>query len=100
METYQLAELSIMRGEETTKLLFAKAQLYVVTDTGYRLWYIEIDGMSQTALLHDFEESADLRVELTGATAGGRALAGTGFLHPNTAHHAANIRGDGELPGF
>ncbi|MBB3114379.1 hypothetical protein FHS18_006500 [Paenibacillus phyllosphaerae] len=100
METYQVAELSITQHDQTTKLLFTQAQLFIVTDTGYRLWYIDIDGMPQSSLLHAFNESSDLRVELQGITAGGRKIEGTGFLHPNVMHHAAAIRGDGELAGF
>ncbi|MCQ6559598.1 hypothetical protein [Paenibacillus mendelii] len=100
MDTYLLAELTIRQSEETTKLVFAGAQLVIVTDTGSRLWYIDIDGMTQTSLLRAFNESENIRVELKAITAGGRTFEGTGYLHPNVQHHAAAIRGDGELMGF
>ncbi|UVI28735.1 hypothetical protein [Paenibacillus spongiae] len=100
MDTYMLAELTIRQFDESTKLIFSGAQLVIVTDTGSRLWYIDIDGMTQTSLLRSFNESENIRVELTAVTAGGRAFEGTGYLHPNVQHHAAAIRGEGELAGF
>ncbi|WP_219838608.1 hypothetical protein [Paenibacillus sp. R14(2021)] len=100
METYQLTELSITHQGISTKLSFTAAQLFVVADSGYKLWYIEIDGMTQLALLHMFNETDQIGVTLNGITAGGKPLQGTGYFHPNVSHHAANIRGDGELGGF
>lgn len=100
METYLLAELTINCNGLTTRLTYTSARLIIVTDSGYRLWYIEIDGMTQTSLLRMFSESEDIRVGLTGVTAGGRPFEAVGYFHPNEMHRAAAIRGDGELAGF
>ncbi|QHW33327.1 hypothetical protein GZH47_22715 [Paenibacillus rhizovicinus] len=100
METYHVAELSITYEGVTTKLSFRAAQLVVVTDAGYKLWYLEVDGMTQHALLQMFNETDQIGVALNGVTAGGRPFAGSGYFHPNVPHSAAAIRGDGELPGF
>jgi hypothetical protein len=56
--------------------------------------------MTQTSLLRMFSESEDIRVELSGVTAGGRPFEAVGYFHPNEMHRAAAIRGDGELAGF
>ncbi|MBW7474431.1 hypothetical protein K0T92_06710 [Paenibacillus oenotherae] len=100
MDTYQLESLSITYDDQTTRLQYTSAGLVVVTDTGYRLWYIEVDGMTQLELLQAFHERDNIRVALTGKTASGQQFEGIGYLHPNVAHHAAAIRGDGELTGF
>ncbi|WP_308635667.1 hypothetical protein [Paenibacillus silvisoli] len=100
METYSIAELSIHYQDVTTKLIYKSAHLVVVADTGYKLWYIELDGMTQASLLHQFNESEDIGVSLTGITGGGKPFMASGYFHPNVQHHAANIRGDGELVGF
>jgi hypothetical protein len=100
LDTYLLEELSIIHHGITTKLNYTTAQLVVVTDTGYRLWYIDVDGITQTSLLHMFNESEDIRIDLTGLTARGQSFEAVGYFHPNVMHHAAAIRGDGELPGF
>ncbi len=47
-----------------------------------------------------FNESEDIRIDLTGLTARGHSFEAVGYFHPNVMHHAAAIRGDGELPGF
>ncbi|QHT62682.1 hypothetical protein GXP70_23690 [Paenibacillus lycopersici] len=100
METYPVAELTITHGGKTTKLSFGAARLVVVADAGYKLWYVEVDGMTQHELLRMFSETEHIGVGLSGVTAGGRPLAGTGYFHPNPTRRAAAIRGDGELPGF
>ncbi|WP_274649336.1 hypothetical protein [Paenibacillus humicola] len=100
MDSYAIAELEIVYCGAATRLVFAAAKLFVVTEAGYRLWYIDVDGMTQSALLHRFNESEDIRVELSGITAGGRRFSGIGYVHPNVAHAAAAIRGDGTLAGF
>ncbi|RAP77332.1 hypothetical protein [Paenibacillus montanisoli] len=100
METYSLAELSITYNDVTTKLIYKSGHLVVVADTGYKLWYIELDGMTQTSLLHRFHDSEEIGVALSGITAGGKPFKARGYFHPNVQHHAANIRGDGELAGF
>lgn len=100
LETYQLTELSITYGGAATRLSFSSARLVIVSDAGYKLWYVEVDGMTQHDLLRRFNETDQLGVALNGITAGGRPFAGSGYFHPNEQHHAAAIRGDGELPGF
>ncbi|MBW7456919.1 hypothetical protein K0U00_23055 [Paenibacillus sepulcri] len=95
-----LAELTIARNGASTRLVFTSAQLVIVTEAGFRLWYIDLDGITQTSLLREFEQSEDIRVDLSGVTQGGQAFKAVGYLHPNTKHHAAAIRGDGVLPGF
>ncbi|MFC5648162.1 hypothetical protein ACFPYJ_03335 [Paenibacillus solisilvae] len=100
MDTYLLAELTVTHNGISVKLDYTQAQLVVVTDTGYRLWYIDIDGITQSSLLHMFNESEDIRVDLTGLTRDGQSFAAVGYFHPNVMHQAAAIRGDGELQGF
>lgn len=100
MDTYSLAELSIMHNGIAAKLDYKTAQLVIVTDTGYRLWYIDVDGITQSSLLQMFNESEDIRVELAGLTTGGQSFEAVGYFHPNVMHQAAAIRGDGELAGF
>lgn len=100
LDTYHVAELSIAHGGAATKLAFSAAQLVVVADAGRKLWYVEIDGMTQHTLLRMFSESDDIGVAVSGITAGGRPFRGSGYFHPNVPHSAAAIRGDGELAGF
>ncbi|CAH1211719.1 hypothetical protein PAECIP111893_03463 [Paenibacillus plantiphilus] len=100
MDTYLLEDLTLTYDDQTSKLQFTSAVLVIVTEASYRLWYIEIDGMTQIELLQAFLEREDIRVDLSGVTAGGLRFEGIGYLHPNVAHHAAAIRGDDELTGF
>ncbi|WP_232016115.1 hypothetical protein [Paenibacillus baekrokdamisoli] len=100
LDTYLLEQLSITYNGVTTRLEFVTAQLVVVTDAGFRLWYIDVDGIKQTTLLHMFNESEDIRVDMAGLTVSGQAFDAIGYFHPNVMHHAAAIRGDGELIGF
>ncbi|GGD48798.1 hypothetical protein [Paenibacillus nasutitermitis] len=100
MNTYMLSELTITHKHIATRLAFASAQLVIVTEGGFRLWYIDLDGMTQSSLLRDFEQSEDIRVELKGTSVEGSSFTATGYLHPNTKHHAAAIRGDGKLEGL
>lgn len=100
LETYHLAELSITYEGSPTRLSFGEAKLVVVSDAGYKLWYVEIDGMTQHALLRMFNETEHIGIEVNGITVGGKPFAGSGYFHPNVQHYAAAIRGDGELPGF
>ena len=48
LDTYMLEELSIIYHGITTKLDYKTAQLVIVTDTGYRLWYIDVDGIARS----------------------------------------------------
>jgi len=100
MDTYALAELRLRRREQDVRLTFDDARLAVVTEAGSRLWYIDVNGIAQTGLLEQLADSGDLRFELTAVTADGRRFEGVGYVHPNVRHHAAAIRGDGELAGY
>ncbi|MFC5402713.1 hypothetical protein [Cohnella soli] len=100
METYDLAELSIAQGPHTWHLAFSLARLFVVSEAGTRLWYIEIDGMDDDKLLTQFAESHDIGVTMTAVSAEGQAFSGACYLHPNPLHRAAALRGDGRLEGY
>lgn len=100
METYDLAELVVMQGPLTWNLAFSRAKLMIVSEYGTRLWYIDIDGMTDEGLLNRFAESEEIGVEIRSTTIGGRQLEGRGFFHPNPQHRAAAIRGDGQLEGY
>ena len=100
MNTYPVAELTINYDGMSTRLMYTAAQLVIVSDAGYKLWYVEIDGMTQHSLLHMFNQTDQIGVALDGVTADGKHFSGTGFFHPNEQHYAAAIRGDSELPGF
>lgn len=100
MDTYRVEDLTLTYDDKTLQLQFTSAVLVIVTDLSYRLWYIEVDGMTQTELLQAFLEREDIRVDLTGVTVDGHPFQGVGYLHPNVANHAAAIRGDDELTGF
>jgi len=100
MDTYELSELYLGRQGQEIRLSFADARLAVVTETGSRLWYIDVNGVAQTELLAQLADSDHLRFEITAVTAGGRKFEGVGYLHPNVKHQAAAIRGDGELTGY
>lgn len=100
METYDLADLAITQGAQTRTLSFSRAKLMIVSDHGTRLWFIDIEGMSDKELLKHFAESHEIGVEIKTTTIGGRQLAGKGFFHPNLQHLAAAIRGDGQLEGY
>ncbi|WP_373229109.1 hypothetical protein [Cohnella sp.] len=100
METYDLADLAIIQGSHIRSLSFTRAKLMIVSDHGTRLWFIDIEGMSDEELLKQFAESHEIGVEVKTTTIGGRQLAGKGFFHPNPQHLAAAIRGDGQLEGY
>lgn len=100
METYNLADLAITHDSHTHALSFSRAKLMIVSDHGTRLWFIDVEGMSDERLLKQFAESHDIGVEIRATTIGGRQMAGKGFFHPNPQHHAAAIRGDGQLEGY
>lgn len=100
METYDLADLAITQGSLTRTLSFSRAKLMIVSDHGTRLWFIDVEGMSDEGLLQQFADSYEIGVEIKTTTIGGRQLAGKGFFHPNPQHLAAAIRGDGQLEGY
>ncbi|AJY77440.1 hypothetical protein [Paenibacillus beijingensis] len=100
MDTFVLLSLEIGHADWRRSLHFATAELVLLTEMGSRLWYIDVNGISEKDLLSYFSSSEDIKVELTATTAGGRVVSGTGFFHPNTVLPAAAIRGDGELKGI
>lgn len=100
METYDLAELVITQDSQTWPLVFSRAKLMIVSEYGTRLWYIDIDGLTDDGLLRRFAESEEIGVGMSATTIGGRRLEGRGFFHPNPQHRAAAIRGDGQLEGY
>ncbi|MGU3473516.1 hypothetical protein ACLBWT_20490 [Paenibacillus sp. D51F] len=100
METYRLLSLEIEHGEWTRRLNMESADLIVVTEAGSRLWYVDVNGIRDEDLLDYFYTAADIQISLTAWTGDGRALQGTAYFHANKAHHAAALRGDGELRGL
>lgn len=100
METYDLADVTITQGSQTRTLNFSRAKLVVVSEYGTRLWYIDIEGMSDDGLLQHFAASDEIGVIVKTTTIGGRRMEGKGFFHPNPQHRAAAIRGDGQLEGY
>ena len=100
MESYDLAELAISQHSHVWNLVFSRAKLMVVSDHGTRLWYIDIDGVTDDELLKRFADSDSIEIAMTATTVGGRELSGSGFFHPNPRHRAAAIRGDGQLTGY
>ncbi|REK75745.1 hypothetical protein [Paenibacillus paeoniae] len=98
METIELTALIIGYAQHSDyKLHFSHAVLVIVTDYGDKLWYIDVDGVTDHALLSWFGQSEDIRVELTAKSRSGEEYQGTAYFHPNEPSLAAAIRGDGEL---
>ncbi|MFC5528625.1 hypothetical protein [Cohnella yongneupensis] len=100
METFELANLTISQPSYEQSLNFTRAKLFVVTEHGSKLWYIELDGIMDEALLRRFADSEEIGVDLRATTVGGRALAGRGYFHANPLHRAAAIRGEDQLEGY
>jgi hypothetical protein len=100
VETYELANITIVQQSFERSITFARAKLFIITEQGSRLWYIELDGVADDALLRRFAEAEDIRVNLSVTTVGGRLLTGSGYFHPNLLHRAAAIRGEGQLEGY
>jgi hypothetical protein len=100
METYDLADLVIIQGSETWRLVFSRAKLMIVSEYGTRLWFIDVEGLTDEKLLKQFAESDEIGVEVKATTIGGRQLGGRAFFHPNPQHLAAAVRGDGQLEGY
>ncbi|BBI32168.1 hypothetical protein [Cohnella abietis] len=100
METFELSELVISQGSEVWNLSFSSAKLMIVSEYGSRLWFIDVEGLSDEALLNKFAESDEIGVSVQTATIEGRKMDGRAFFHPNPQHHAAAIRGDGPLQGY
>lgn len=100
METYELANLTIVQASEERSVVYTRAKLYVVTEQGSKLWYIEIDGVADDALLGYYYNADEIGVDVRATTAGGRAMSGRGYFHANPLHRAAAIRGEGRLEGY
>lgn len=100
METFELTNLTISQGYEVRSIAYTRAKLFVVSEHGSKLWYIELDGVSDEALLRRFYDAEDIGVYVKATTAEGRTLSGQGYFHANPLHGAAAIRGEGRLEGY
>ncbi|WP_245697768.1 hypothetical protein [Paenibacillus oryzae] len=98
VEQIILTRIAISNGHwESLELDFTEAKLLLVTQYGDKLWYIDADGVANSEVLDWFAASEDISVSMEAVSSEGEQLQGNGFLHPNTAHKAAAIRGSGEL---
>jgi len=97
MEIMKLATITIHYQQRSQELLFTSAELILITDYGSRLWYVDVNGVTDLELLRWFGQSEDIRVELSLQTEEGQVFNGTAYLHPNELHQAAALRGEGEL---
>lgn len=98
MEVIKLSGIAI--GNEVWErrdIPFDEAKLMLVTQYGERLWYIDVDGVADPELLDWLANSEQIRITFEAATENGERLAGTAYAHPNKAHRALAIRGEGEL---
>jgi hypothetical protein len=100
VENYDLASSRLSQKGVDWTLVFGKARLSVVNEYGTRSWYVDIDGISDRALLERFASTVEIDVSVEAVTIGGRVLKGDGYFHPNPRHEAAAIRGVGELEGY
>lgn len=100
MEVEQIALTHIAISNEKwdhRDIHFTEAKVMLVTQYGDRLWYVDVDGVSDGELLDWFSSSENIAVSMVARSSDGEVLEGAGFLHPNTLHRAAAIRGAGEL---
>lgn len=98
METIILKSVSITNEKYSShRISFQKAELMVVSQYGDRLWYIDVEGVNDGALLAWFGQSEQIKVEVRATTGTDEVWEGTGYFHPNEPHSAAAIRGEGEL---
>lgn len=98
VEQIILTRIAISNGHwETLELDFTAAKLLLVTQYGDKLWYIDADGVANSEVLDWFAASEDISVTVEARSSEGEQLQGAGYLHPNTQHRAAAIRGAGEL---
>jgi hypothetical protein len=100
VEQYELAALTVTEGGQNTAIAFTRAKLNVVSEYGTRLWFVDVDGISDERLLQRFAETDEIGVDMQAVTIGGKSLAGRGYFHPNPPNRSAAIRGDGELEGY
>lgn len=97
METYDIIAIEFQYAEQTRRLAFASAELVIVKDYGSALWYMDVSGIQDAALLKLFSDSEDIRIELKAAARSGEIFEGIGYFHPNEPHQGAAIRGLNEL---
>lgn len=100
MKPFELTSLTVTEKEINRPLTFARASLTVVSDHGTKLWYIDVDGIADEALLRRFAESEEIGVYVEAVTTQGLKWSGQAFFHPNPAVRSAAIRGDGALNGY
>ncbi|SFF12167.1 hypothetical protein SAMN04487969_114146 [Paenibacillus algorifonticola] len=97
METIALTSIEMTYQQGTRQLTFTNADLFLVTDFGSVLWYVDANGIADADLLKWFNQSEDIRIELRVTSLDNRTFEGTAYFHPNEKHYAAAIRGEGEL---
>ncbi|MDF2836997.1 MAG: hypothetical protein K0Q63_2637 [Paenibacillus sp.] len=98
VEVINLSSVVIGNGQwERRDIPFEGAKLMLVTQYGDRLWYIDVDGVEDSELMEWLTSSEDIRIAFDAVTESGQRLAGTAYAHPNMAHRALAIRGEGEL---
>lgn len=98
VEVINLRSVTLAIGQwEQREIPFDAAKLMIVSQYGDRLWYIDIDGMTDTELMEWLEHSEDIRITFDALTDNGKRLTGAAYAHPNAAHRALAIRGEGEL---
>jgi hypothetical protein len=100
VEQYELAALTVTEGATDRPLAFTRAKLTVVSEYGTRLWFVDVDGISDAALLQRFAETDEIGVLVLAVTIGGKRMSGQGYFHPNPSNRSAAIRGNGELEGY
>jgi hypothetical protein len=100
VEQYELAALIVTEDGQNTAIAFTRAKLTVVSEYGTRLWFVDVDGISDEPLLHRFAETDEIGVDMQAVTIGGKSLGGRGYFHPNPPNRSAAIRGDGKLEGY
>ncbi|ANY68180.1 hypothetical protein BBD42_18140 [Paenibacillus sp. BIHB 4019] len=97
METIALTNIEMTYQQGTRQLTFTNADLFLVTDFGSALWYVDANGIADADVLKWFNQSEDIRIELRVTSLDNRKFEGTAYFHPNEKHYAAAIRGEGEL---
>ncbi|MFD2610909.1 hypothetical protein [Paenibacillus gansuensis] len=100
MDTIEIIHMEITNQGLSEVVDFFKAELVVVTELGYRNWYVDVSGIRDPLLLDRFSDSDDIRVEMKLRTADGDVLNGDGYFHPNVTAAAAAVRGEGVLHGY
>jgi hypothetical protein len=98
VEVINLSSISVANGQWALREIpFDAAKLMLVTQYGDKLWYIDIDGVTDSELMEWLANSEDIRITFDAVSESGQRLSGTAYAHPNMAHRALAIRGEGEL---